>query len=211
VTKTGHQCLKWTDSAEYNETEYPDSDLGNHNFCRNPTDDPSGSWCLSSNPNNAEEYCHCPKQPADSTVPVSCCDEFKLSGAEKSLESLGSYTWDGSFENGKPLYLQIDGKMAIWSFREKIDTFWIIGPAANLAKGLFNYGHFYTINDVFCPYLEGSTWHEYIDNVWIKNKALNLTCKAVEIRECSSSAWTDSSSDSCRIYEQNGQFVKNLF
>ena len=68
ITNSGFSCKIWSNSVnkasrKYNESNFPNSDVGNHNFCRNPTNDPNGSWCLSTNPNNAEEYCECPKQP----------------------------------------------------------------------------------------------------------------------------------------------------
>ena len=62
-TVDGVACMKWTEGV----TE------GEHNFCRNPTDDPNGVWC-NTGPSSTG-YCNVPKcDPVITTRDVSCSD-----------------------------------------------------------------------------------------------------------------------------------------
>ena len=65
VTKSGEQCQKWTEQwpQRHSRTEanYPDSGLGNHNYCRNPDNEPSGAWCYTTNPEKRWETCDVPR------------------------------------------------------------------------------------------------------------------------------------------------------
>ena len=45
---SGLECQTWTSQTLHSHTftpnSYPDSGLGDHNFCRNPSED-AGPWC----------------------------------------------------------------------------------------------------------------------------------------------------------------------
>ncbi|XP_063687199.1 plasminogen-like [Bolinopsis microptera] len=68
VTESGEQCQKWTEQypQEHSRTEenYPEAGLGNHNYCRNPDNEPAGAWCYTTNPDKRWDYCDVPKCPS---------------------------------------------------------------------------------------------------------------------------------------------------
>jgi len=75
VTRSGRPCQKWTQQwpHEHSSTpaDLPDTGLGNHNFCRNPSHS-SSIWCYTMDPGRRWEICD----------PIaSCCDET-LSGTK---------------------------------------------------------------------------------------------------------------------------------
>ncbi|XP_077866475.1 uncharacterized protein LOC144354682 [Saccoglossus kowalevskii] len=61
VTKTGRTCQKWTHQTPHEHPKtpdnYPNTGLGSHNYCRNPTHRPYGAWCFTTDPNKRSEYC----------------------------------------------------------------------------------------------------------------------------------------------------------
>lgn len=57
-TRTGTACMKWTEATDINPDTYPETGLGDHNFCRNPDRD-EAPWCWIS-PGNFE-FCDIPK------------------------------------------------------------------------------------------------------------------------------------------------------
>ncbi|XP_072024053.1 plasminogen-like isoform X1 [Amphiura filiformis] len=65
-TINGMECQSWIAQYphEHDRTleNYPDTGLGEHNYCRNPDDAPRGPWCYTTNPEIRFEYC-----------PVSIC------------------------------------------------------------------------------------------------------------------------------------------
>ena len=56
-TVSGLECQKWSEQKPH---KHKFSDLGEHNFCRNP-DDHKGVWCYTTDKNKRWESCDVPK------------------------------------------------------------------------------------------------------------------------------------------------------
>ena len=62
LTKGGYTCQRWDSQSphdhEYSPKQYPDGDLDNNNYCRNPnTDTAHNIWCYTTDSNKRWEYC----------------------------------------------------------------------------------------------------------------------------------------------------------
>ena len=60
TTVGGITCQKWSDSQPHN---HPFTDVGDHNFCRNPNGAPGGVWCLTTDPRVVWQKCSVPLCP----------------------------------------------------------------------------------------------------------------------------------------------------
>ncbi|XP_072049663.1 alkaline phosphatase-like isoform X2 [Amphiura filiformis] len=65
----GTECQSWTEQEphEHDRTpeNYPDTGLGEHNYCRNPDDEPIGPWCYTTDPET--RWAYCPVGPVNKT------------------------------------------------------------------------------------------------------------------------------------------------
>ncbi|XP_033126062.1 uncharacterized protein LOC117124046 [Anneissia japonica] len=72
VTVSGNTCQKWTSQAPHSHSRtsenYPDTGLGDHNFCRNP-DNEETVWCYTTNPSVRWELCDV-GSPAENCAPT---------------------------------------------------------------------------------------------------------------------------------------------
>ena len=76
-TRSGEKCMKWTEQSphkhSFTEKKYPHVGLGDHNFCRNPSNNLGGSWCYTTNPLQRWDFCHVPK----CLGPENCWDDIQ--------------------------------------------------------------------------------------------------------------------------------------
>ena len=63
TTMNGYTCQKWTEQTphEHERTpeNYPNGGLGDHNYCRNPSDSES-AWCYTTDPGKKYDWCYVP-------------------------------------------------------------------------------------------------------------------------------------------------------
>ncbi|KAG8231137.1 hypothetical protein J437_LFUL009842, partial [Ladona fulva] len=64
-TTSGYRCLYWDSLSLDSEKIYDESFIDGskklaRDYCRNPTNDPKGPWCYTSNPNMKSEPCNIP-------------------------------------------------------------------------------------------------------------------------------------------------------
>ena len=61
ATKSGKTCQKWTAQTPHSHgvtpENYPEGGLGDHNYCRNPDNEPGGAWCYTIEEATRWEYC----------------------------------------------------------------------------------------------------------------------------------------------------------
>ncbi|XP_072013340.1 scavenger receptor cysteine-rich domain-containing protein DMBT1-like [Amphiura filiformis] len=71
VTSSDVTCQLWTSQTPHEhvrtEDRYPGKGLGEHNYCRNPDEEPGGAWCYTVDPDIRWQYC-------DIGTPRESCD-----------------------------------------------------------------------------------------------------------------------------------------
>lgn len=70
-TVSGRTCQKWTDQSPHTHIRtpgiYPNAGLGDHNYCRNPDEEP-GAWCYTTDADKRWELCDIPECPTIDTT-----------------------------------------------------------------------------------------------------------------------------------------------
>ncbi|XP_072017805.1 plasminogen-like [Amphiura filiformis] len=108
-TRNNQTCQKWTSHTPHSHQHitpglYPEAGLGDHNYCRNPFDDPNGPWCYTTDPDVRYEYC-------DVGEPSTVCnyaDPECYTGTFKALDYRGSVSVtrnDRPCQNGHLIHL----------------------------------------------------------------------------------------------------------
>ena len=80
----------------------------------------------------------------------TCCSIIKATGFLEADEINGNYMFNGTFINGRHLYIGQKKLTGIWF--NKRDAIWVIGPISNLAKGQISYGYAASLaKNTSCP------------------------------------------------------------
>lgn len=58
TTLSGLTCQRWSATSPHS---HPFTDVGDHNYCRNPPGDTSGVWCYTEDPDKRFEFCAVPE------------------------------------------------------------------------------------------------------------------------------------------------------
>ncbi|XP_071952274.1 uncharacterized protein [Antedon mediterranea] len=78
TTNSGHTCQKWTSQTPHGHSRtpeaYPNTGLGNHNFCRNPDEDIL-PWCYTTDPNERWEFCDATVGPASENCEIRTTEQ----------------------------------------------------------------------------------------------------------------------------------------
>ncbi|XP_072042783.1 uncharacterized protein [Amphiura filiformis] len=99
VTESGKICQKWTSQTpqEHSRTpsRYPNSGLGDHNYCRNPDSEPR-PWCYTTDINERWDYCNVGQPKASCIVriqqdPQNVDDGYFVGLRDETNE--GVYQW----------------------------------------------------------------------------------------------------------------------
>merc|ERR1719161_2854441 len=65
MTLSGRTCKKWSD-----QDKYPmGGNLGNHNYCRNPSGEKDKPWCYTVDPAKEWEFCEVPECAKEAAAP----------------------------------------------------------------------------------------------------------------------------------------------
>lgn len=105
-TRSGKTCQKWTDSFPHTHSRtpsnFPDSGIGDHNYCRNPDDDQGGIWCYTTDPNHRWDHCNPLTEVESSNVLYGGSMMTKVSNSQKCENGFyesGGLVSDGSGNN----------------------------------------------------------------------------------------------------------------
>eukprot|EP00302_Diacronema_sp_CCMP2436_P010630 CAMPEP_0179907934 /NCGR_PEP_ID=MMETSP0982-20121206/44237_1 /TAXON_ID=483367 /ORGANISM="non described non described, Strain CCMP 2436" /LENGTH=958 /DNA_ID=CAMNT_0021808931 /DNA_START=29 /DNA_END=2906 /DNA_ORIENTATION=+ len=137
-TAGGKYCQRWDETYphnhEYTSATYPQSDLGAHNYCRNP-DGEHSPWCFTTDAEEEWDFCDVPAPShtcAGNKVPVRNPECFESADGEdyrgfahKSASGFECASWGdahkppssvGSFYGGHNYCRNPDGEDAPWCF-----------------------------------------------------------------------------------------------
>ena len=103
VTKSGKPCQAWSEQSPrphtYISSHYPDSNLGGHNSCRNPSsyDGSESPWCLIDSTDDADPiWDYCDVGPPSATP---CAAPNPLKPKTHTQLQLGEWVQDSVYEN----------------------------------------------------------------------------------------------------------------
>eukprot|EP00092_Neocalanus_flemingeri_P024752 GFUD01026841.1.p1 GENE.GFUD01026841.1~~GFUD01026841.1.p1 ORF type:complete len:501 (+),score=103.73 GFUD01026841.1:277-1779(+) len=166
-TKSGLECLAWTtlDRTLHTVTvdRYPDTGLGEHNYCRNP-DGSKQVWCYTSLTKDAFDYCDLPACGSGNPVAQTLAGRFRANTdwacqptvtVVHSVRADGLYLMTDQWANGRGVYARqyndINTLCISW---HGLYRHWWLGPCSLSGA---NGGVGWLEEDGRCPY-DGRIW-----------------------------------------------------
>jgi len=166
-TKSGLPCIRWDkldrDIHTVTIDRYPDSGLGEHNYCRNP-DGSSQTWCYTNENKNNFDYCDL--EPCGSMQPVATALSARLRPntdwscepvvtVVNSIRADGMYIMTDQWANGRGVYARKDNDIHTLCISwHGLYRHWWLGPCTHMG---LNAGVGWLEEDGMCPY-DGRIW-----------------------------------------------------
>jgi len=92
-TKSGRTCQQWTSQSPHTHdrtpTQFYGKNLGHHNFCRNPDDEPT-IWCYTTDSNKRWEWCNPVQSTPIVNIPEAEVVAYHLAAPDLSVCDAGS-------------------------------------------------------------------------------------------------------------------------
>ena len=170
TTRSGLTCLAWNllDRKVHTVTpdRFPESDISDHNYCRNPDSDKT-IWCYTDPNTNNFDYCHTPRvvEPVQSRnrsreSDLLCSQNITVVvGTRWGSQASGTYTMMNKlWANGRGLYARVGGDGSVSgdyciSWHGQYRHWWL--QSCNFAGN--NGGIGWLEEDARCPD-QGRTW-----------------------------------------------------
>jgi len=166
-SRSGLECIVWSsldrDIHTVTVDIYPDSGLGDHNYCRNP-DRSKQAWCYTNQSRNAFDLCDIPSCGAGEPVAKALTRRFRANTdwscqprvtVVNSIRADGLYMMTEQWANGRGVYSRKDNDVNTLCISwHGLYRHWWIGPCSTLG---LNAGVGWLEEDGRCPY-DGSIW-----------------------------------------------------